>query len=319
MCHLWQCHHYKCFNLTALHPLCAFMFCLGFALREYGAFNYLYTLTNLIIYILSVVFIYVAPPLLELANYHVLGRIFYYVPYNAPLNPARVLAIFTALSLLVETLNALGASLRANVKATTTTQDLGRILTIAALALQVLVIVIFFVIAGIYHRRCARGGVLVRAVSGPLATMYTSGALISIRCIYRLVEQTGTTTKAAAGADLMNLSPIVRYEWFFYVFEATLMLLNSALWSVRHPRRYLPESNLVYLARDGITELTRKAPEKTEKTILQKILSLHGIHLDNSKRESRPFWELDDVADDNRPNSMVPLHSGSAHAHEGVQ
>lgn len=52
---------FKCFKLTALHPLCALMFSAGFALREYGAFNYLYTSQNLIIYIMSVVLIYVNP------------------------------------------------------------------------------------------------------------------------------------------------------------------------------------------------------------------------------------------------------------------
>lgn len=47
--------------MIGLHPLCAVMFTVGYALREYGAFHYIYSTTNLIVYILSQVFIYVCP------------------------------------------------------------------------------------------------------------------------------------------------------------------------------------------------------------------------------------------------------------------
>jgi hypothetical protein len=53
--------HYKCFKLIGLHPLCAVLFTAGYALREYGAFNYTYSTKNLIIFILSQVFIYICP------------------------------------------------------------------------------------------------------------------------------------------------------------------------------------------------------------------------------------------------------------------
>lgn len=52
---------YKAWRLVGLHPVCAILYTLGYALREYGAFEYLYTDTNLIIYILSQVAIYVCP------------------------------------------------------------------------------------------------------------------------------------------------------------------------------------------------------------------------------------------------------------------
>lgn len=55
--------HYKSWRLIGLHPLCAVLFTAGYALREYGAFNYLYTASevNLPIYIVSQVLIYVCP------------------------------------------------------------------------------------------------------------------------------------------------------------------------------------------------------------------------------------------------------------------
>jgi hypothetical protein len=53
---------YNCWKLIGLHPLCAVLFTLGYALREYGAFHYQYSShLSLIIYVLSQVFIYVCP------------------------------------------------------------------------------------------------------------------------------------------------------------------------------------------------------------------------------------------------------------------
>lgn len=192
--HIWQCYHYKCFKLIGLHPLCAVLFTAGYALREYGAFNYLYSTQNLIIYILSQVLIYICPPLLELANYHVLGRIFYYVPYVAPLPPGRVLSTFGGLMALVEALNALGVAFSSNVSSSHSQQETGSRLTIAALAIQLGVIVVFVLLAAIFHRRCAKANIHAKAVSTPLITLYISMLLILIRCIYRLVGHLGNTT-----------------------------------------------------------------------------------------------------------------------------
>lgn len=52
---------YKAFRLAGFHPLCAVILAIGYALREYGSFNYLYTRPNLITFICSQVFIYICP------------------------------------------------------------------------------------------------------------------------------------------------------------------------------------------------------------------------------------------------------------------
>ena len=52
---------YKAFLLAGFHPLCAVILAVGYALREYGSFNYFYTRGNLITFICSQVFIYVCP------------------------------------------------------------------------------------------------------------------------------------------------------------------------------------------------------------------------------------------------------------------
>jgi hypothetical protein len=63
--HIWQCYRYKAWRLIGLHSLCSLLFTAGYALREYQSQdNYLYSetsITPLIIFILSQVFIYVCP------------------------------------------------------------------------------------------------------------------------------------------------------------------------------------------------------------------------------------------------------------------
>ncbi|RYP74774.1 hypothetical protein DL769_003948 [Monosporascus sp. CRB-8-3] len=268
--HIWQCFRYKCWKLMCLQVLCAVLFTVGYAMREYGAYNYLYLIPgtdtlndqNLMIFILSQVFIYICPPLLELSNYHILGRLFYYVPYFAPLAPNRVLSTFGALMALVETLNALGVALSSNSSSSASQQTLGSNLSIASLVLQLCVIAIFGCLAGIFHRRCAKANIHARTIQTTLATLCVSMALILIRCIYRLVEHTGNTEVDLDNPEALGeLTPILRYEWFFYVFEATLMFINSVLWNIWNPGRYIPRRHSVYLSPDGAFEIEGEEKE----------------------------------------------------------
>lgn len=232
-------------------------------------------------------------PLLELANYHILGRIFYYVPYFAPLPPGRVLSTFGALMALVETLNALGVALTSNRSSSPSQQSLGGNLIIAALAIQLGIIVIFIILAAMFHWRCAKANVHAKAVLTPLITLYISMCLILIRCIYRLVEYLGNATVRLDDLEsLKALSPILRYEWYFYIFEATLMLINSVLWNVWNPGRYLPRSYHVHLAQDGRTEVEGEVESDT-RPLLAKAGSVltFGLFF-RPKRANRPFVAL---------------------------
>ncbi|RYO87207.1 hypothetical protein DL766_004677 [Monosporascus sp. MC13-8B] len=260
--HIWQCYRYNAFKLIAPYPVCGVLFTVGYAMREYGAYNYMYNVTAelpLIMFILSQVFIYTGPPLLELANYRVLSRLFHYVPYCSPLAPGRVLVTFGGLMILVETINSLGIALSANSSSSAEQQTLGSHLTIAAIAMQLGIIISFFCLATLFHRRCAKANIHAKAIKTILITLYMSMILILIRSIYRLVEHTGNTHVDLTDFEsLKNLSPLLRYEVFFYIFEATLMLINSALWNVWHPGRFLPKDNHIYLAQDG-TEVEGEA------------------------------------------------------------
>lgn len=92
--------------MTGLYVFCSLIFIVGFIFRELGAFRS----DDLVIYIVSICLCFAAPPLYELANYYMLGRILYYVPYHSPIHPGRVLTTFAAISIVVETLNGMGSS-----------------------------------------------------------------------------------------------------------------------------------------------------------------------------------------------------------------
>ncbi|KAK3693139.1 hypothetical protein B0T22DRAFT_496043 [Podospora appendiculata] len=291
--HLWQCIHYKSFKLTAILPFCCALFAAGFAVRAYGALHY----DDIKVYIASTMLIYMSPPILELANYHILGAVLYYIPYCAPIHPGRVLTTFGILSSIVEMLNAVGVSYLSNRLLPDRLIKLGDALLKASLLMQLAVISLFFLLAGIFRRRCARANITTPRMRIPLATLAASMFLILVRTIYRTVEYFGaaagsTQTSGGMRLDPMSLSPILRYEWFFFVFEAAVMLANAVLWNALHPRRYLPEHRRVYLAQDGVTEL--QGPGWDDKrSFLVTALDPFGVMACGGRREKgeKSFWE----------------------------
>ncbi|OLN87622.1 Protein RTA1-like protein 6 [Colletotrichum chlorophyti] len=288
--HFWQCYHYKFFKVTGLFSFCCLLFTAGFAVRIYGAYHY----DNLDTFIASVCLIYASPPLLELANYHILGRILYYVPYCSPLHPGRVLSTFAFLSVVVESLNGWGASYSANQSLSDREMDTGHALIKTSLLLQLFVLGAFLTLTAVFHRRCAREGVAGhRGVASPLVTLYVSAGLILTRTVFRVVEYFGVADmRWGSGMVVADITPAVRYEWFFYVFEAALMLADVVMFNVRHPRRYLPEKYTVYLARDGVTEMVGpgwKDPRPFWVTVVDPF-DLAGVVRGRDRSRDR-FWE----------------------------
>jgi hypothetical protein len=156
---------------------------------------------------------------------------------------------------IVESLSGAGVSLTANAKAKESTKKIGHNLILVALVLQVCIIGIFTYLSVVFHRRCIKAGIPAqrKAVKSTLLTLYLSMTLIFVRCIYRLMEiaTSSDSVDISSMERLMKLSPILRNEAYFYVFEASLMLINSFLWNVQHPGPYLPADPHVYLAQDG--------------------------------------------------------------------
>ncbi|KAL4913006.1 hypothetical protein BDW62DRAFT_214599 [Aspergillus aurantiobrunneus] len=233
--HIWQCYLYKSWSKMGLHSLVAVLFTTGYALREYGT-----THQTLV------------APLLELSNYHIRGRIVYYIPHRAPIAPGNVLSIFGALMGIFEAINALGVAFTSNPKGDK--QSLGRILILIALAIQLCVITTFLCVAGIFHHRCPNASIRARNIPALMITLYTSMVLIL---------------------------------WFFYVFDAAVMLANSWLWNVFHPGRYLPSDRRVSLSEDGVTETVSLLSHKMTTLVVeitQRLCILHGLESSNGQR-----------------------------------
>ncbi|KAK3384802.1 RTA1 like protein-domain-containing protein [Podospora didyma] len=290
--HIYQCIHFKSWRLTGLYVFCAAIFTAGFIVREMGAYDY----QNLVKYIVSICLIYAAPPLLELANYNVLGRILYYVPHLSPIHPGRVITTFTFISGVVEALNGNGASYSANQSLPQSKQDMGRALLKAALLIQIVVIALFLLLAAVFHRRCIQAGIKSKNLKNALYTLYGSTALLTVRTIYRIVEYWSIADlHFGPGMDPNSLSLIIRQERYFYVFEAMLMVLNHYLMNVRHPRKYLPKSTKTYLDKNGreTTGPGYKDPRHFLVTILDPF-DLVGLIKGRDKKTR--FWDNDNAA-----------------------
>jgi hypothetical protein len=204
-----------------------------------------------------------------------------------------VLATFGGLMGLVEAINSLGVAFVANPGASHETQQTGSQLILAALGIQLAVILIFVGLAATFQRRCSKANLHNRNISTPMTTLYVSMALILARCIYRLVEHTGyTAIRLSDPESLKTLTPLLRFEWFFYIFEATLILVNSVLWNVWHPGRYLPMDNHIHLATDGTTEV-KSPPSPDDRSMAAKIGNVLTLGvLFRRKQPSRPWEEL---------------------------
>jgi hypothetical protein len=291
--------------VTGILPWAATIFVAGYVLREIGAFNF----GDINIFIASLVMIYAAPfafatpyfqkpaltkhsPLYELNNYLILSRILYYVPYHSPIHPGRVLTTFAAFSAVVEALNANGAANVANSSLPQSKQDIGKSLLKSALVLQLGILASFVALAGYFHHQCKKAGLLSKNLKAVLLTLYCSSTLIGVRTIYRTVEYFTTASLNFHGdIDPSTLSPVLRYEWLFWVFEATLMMINSWLLNARHPMRFLPRNNKIYLAEDGVTEIEGPGYEDKRKFIVTFLDPFDFYGMAKGRNMQKRFWE----------------------------
>lgn len=173
-----------------------------------------------------------------------LGRTLYYVPYLSMIHPGRVISTFVGLDVLVEILTGNGAAKVANLSSTPEQIKIGNGLIRASLLLQIHLFALFISLEIVFHMRLVKSRIKHAKLFTIVALLYTSSALILIRNIYRCIEIWRGYTWY-----------LQKHEAFFYIFDAGLMLVNSIMLNVAHPARFLPRSNKVYLARDGVTEL----------------------------------------------------------------
>jgi hypothetical protein len=232
-------------------------------------------------------------PLYELSNYFVLSRILYYVPYQSPIHPGRVLSTFGALSSIIEALNANGAAYVANSSLSKSKQNTGKTLLKVALCLQLGVLGCFVLLAASFHRNCKKANILPSNLRAALTTLYISSALIGVRTIYRTAEYFSTSSLNFSDPDiaLSSITPMMRYEWFFWVFEASLMVINSCLLNARHPMRYLPRNNKIYLAEDGQTEILGAGYEDKRSFLVTFLDPFDLWGMLRGKSLGQKFWE----------------------------
>lgn len=262
-----------------LLPWAAALMIAGFVMRELGAY---YT-DNLGYLIASTVLIMSGPPVYALINYFILSRVLFYIPYLAPLHPGRVATTFVGLDAVCEILIGQGAWRMVDSTRTAKQRQLGANLVTASLSLQVVLFGSFGLLAALFQRRAQRAGVLSRDLRIVLIVLYVSASIVTIRCIYRLVEYT-------VGWD----STIYKNEVFFWIFEAVIMLLNSCLLNLFHPGKRLPRSNSVFLDRDGVTERRGPGWDDDRPWIVTVFDPVDVWGMFTGKDKKTQFWDMSD-------------------------
>lgn len=168
-----------------------------------------------------------------------------------------MLTTFGFVSFIIEALNGWGASYSANQSLSDSMMETGHTLIKSSLLLQFVVVTCFASLTVVFHYRCSTHGVNNSRLQSTLLTLYISTTLIVARTIFRTVEYFGLANYRFYDPDFdpTSMSPLMRYEVFFYIFEGTTMLCDYVILNIRHPRRYLPENSKIYLSQDGVTEV----------------------------------------------------------------
>lgn len=197
---------------------------------------------------------------------------------------------------VVEVLNGIGVAWLVNSDVEEDLREMGGALIKASLILQIAVIAVFVGVVAWFQARCRSHGISARGVSSPCLTMYVTSALVMIRCIYRTVEHFSIESlEYTTISKVSDISPIIRYEWYFYVFEAIPMILFAVVWNIRYPRRYLPENFRIYLAQDGVTEIEGPGWED-DRGIFWTLMDPFGWMKPTNRTAKKPFWESNGYA-----------------------
>lgn len=252
----------------------------GFVMRLLGAYH----TSNLGYLIASTCLILSGPPIYALINYFILSRLLYYIPYLAPIHPGRVATTFIGLDAVCEVLIGQGAWRMADTSSSDAQRRLGSRLVSTSLILQAILFAAFGLLALQFHRRAIKAGVLKPHLRVVLLVMYVSASIVLVRCLYRLVEY-------FSGWN----SDIYKNETYFWIFEATIMFVNSAILNIWHPGKRLPPSNSVFLARDGVTE--RKGPGwGDDRPWIVTVFDPFDVWgLVRGKDKKTQFWDLSDA------------------------
>ncbi|KAL4931166.1 putative RTA1 domain protein [Aspergillus undulatus] len=293
--HGYQSQKYRSWTVTGLLPWSALLFTVGFILRTIGAFD---EWDNVPIYISSTVFLLAGPPVYEGANFFIMGRILYYIPYLSPIHPGRVFSTFIGFLFVIEVLTANGAALLANTDAPESRRNIGEGLLKAALILQLALMVGFVSLAATFHLKCYRAKLLTKKLQHVLTVLYCSCVLITTRTVFRTVEYF-----TAAGSHTWDnpddVDAILKNEWIFWVFEVAIMYINTTVLNIFHPMMFLPRSNKIYLAKDGVTEVEGPGFKDPRPFIVTFVDPFDIAGLIFGKGREHNYWEVDESGQGN--------------------
>lgn len=228
--------------------------------------------------------IHQSSPVYAGANYFILGRALYYIPYLSPMHPGRVVSTFIGLDVLVEALSANGAALVANRQNTPARIQTGLDLTKAALLLQLALFGMFCSTIAFFQYRCTKAGIFKANVKIVLVTLYASCCLILTRNVFRTVQ-------FFAGWE----SSLNSTEPYFWALESVPMIVNTWIMNIWPPAKYLPQSNKIYLARDGVTELEGPGWCDNRPFLLTLFDPFDIGGLITGKDKKTKFWEHDGI------------------------
>lgn len=197
------------------------------------------------------------------------------------------------MGVVIEVLTANGASLVANTSNPESSQNTGKALLKAALILQIALMVGFMALASRFYYNCSRGGVLNAKVKCALHVLFCSCVLITIRTIFRTVEY--FTAASLNTSNIDDISPLLKQEWFFWVFETVVMYSNTTLLNVFHPMRWLPRCNKIYLAKDGVSEIEGPGFEDPRPAIVTIFDPFDVVGLITRREKPQKFWEINEA------------------------
>ncbi|KAI9803509.1 MAG: hypothetical protein M1825_001852 [Sarcosagium campestre] len=287
--HIYQNQKYGYWRATFLLPWAAAVFFAGFAMREWGAYEY----DNLPVFISTTVLILAAPPVYAAAEYVILGRLLYYIPWLSPIHPGRVVSTFIGLGAVTEALTANGAAYFANSDNTIEQRKTGLNIIRSALLLQALIELGFFALVATFYARCRRANVVTPSIRTVTYLLFGTSLLILGRCIFRTVEVFENEIDQKPGSITTN-------EWSFWVFEVGMMIICTYWLNWHHPGQYLPNNFKLYLSyRDHKTEVEGPGWVDKRNFILTIFDPFDIVGLVQQNDKKCRFWE-----DESVPESM---------------
>lgn len=149
-----------------------------------------------------------------------------------------------AVDLLIEILTGNATPKVANANASKGERLAGEYVIKVSLVMQACTFGACVLVLGVWHIRASQRALVTEKLRPLILALYASSALITSRCIYRIVEY-------FQGPD----GEVCSHELYFWIFEAVFMLLKSEFLSIIHPALHLPQDNRVFLAMDGKTEV----------------------------------------------------------------